>query len=48
MKCGFYTQALTHDLSKFSYTEISESIKFYVEGRSPIDVAKERQGYDIL
>ena len=47
IKCGFYKQAFTHDLSKFSYTEISESIKFYVAGRSPIDVAKERQGYSL-
>ena len=47
MKCGFYKQAITHDLSKFSYTEISESIQFYEEGRSPIDVAKERQGYSL-
>lgn len=47
MKCGFYAQAITHDLSKFSYTEISESIKFYEEGRSPIEVAKEKQGYSL-
>lgn len=47
IKCGLYMQAITHDLSKFSYTEISESIKFYEEGRSPIIVAKEKQGYSL-
>ena len=46
-KCGLYWQGLVHDLSKFSLTEFFESIKFYTGTRSPIDKAKEEQGYSL-
>ena len=36
-----------HDLSKFSPTEFLESIKYYTGTRSPIDKAKEEQGYSL-
>lgn len=44
-KVRLYWQGIVHDLSKFSYTEFSESVKFYTGTRSPIDAAKESQGY---
>ena len=45
-KLGIIWQGITHDLSKFSYTEFSESVKFFQGGKaSPIPVAKSTQGY---
>lgn len=44
-KLGIPWQGITHDLSKFSPTEFIESIKYYQEGISPIDVAKKEKGY---
>lgn len=45
---GIPCQGLLHDLSKFSWTEFSESVKFYQEGKSsPIVAAKKAQGYSL-
>ena len=40
-------QAFKHDLSKFSYTEFSESVKYYSGDKSPIENAKEIKGYSL-
>lgn len=40
-------QSFKHDLSKFSYIEFSESIKYYSGDRSPIDNAKDDKGYSL-
>ena len=46
IKAGIPIRGLLHDLSKFSYTEFSESVKYYQNGkRSPIPVAREEKGY---
>lgn len=46
VKAGIPIRGLLHDLSKFSYTEFSESVKYYQHGkRSPIPVAREEKGY---
>lgn len=45
-KAGIPIRGLLHDLSKYSYTEFSESVKYYQGGkRSPIPVAREEKGY---
>lgn len=46
-KLGIPWQGITHDLSKFSWIEFSEAIKFYDPTKSPIAVAKEKQGYSM-
>ena len=46
-KCGLYYQGIVHDLSKFSFTEFLESIKYYTGTKSPIDKAKEEKGYSL-
>ncbi len=46
VKAGIPIRGLLHDLSKYSYTEFSESVKYYQGGkRSPIPVAREEKGY---
>ena len=40
-------QAFKHDLSKFSYIEFSESVKYYTGDRSPIEICKEENGYSL-
>jgi hypothetical protein len=40
-------QAFIHDLSKFSYIEFSESVKYYTGDRSPIDNCKDIKGYSL-
>lgn len=42
---GIVWQGLIHDLSKFSWVEFRESIKYYQGDKSPIPIAKEKQGY---
>lgn len=47
-KCGFPLRGLLHDLSKFSYTEFSESVKYYKKAngkKSPLTVCKKENGY---
>jgi hypothetical protein len=40
-------QAFKHDLSKFSYIEFSEAVKYYSGDRSPIDNCKLKNGYSL-
>lgn len=44
-KMGLYYQGITHDLSKFSYTELKTGFKYYVGTSSPIDQEKKDKGY---
>lgn len=46
VQLGIPYRGLLHDLSKFSWVEFSESVKFYQGGKSsPIVAAKKEQGY---
>lgn len=45
--CSLYKQGLLHDLSKYSPTEFTESVKYYQGDRSPIDACKEANGYSM-
>lgn len=44
-KVGLYWQGITHDLSKFSWIEFWESVKYYNGTTSPINFAKADQGF---
>ena len=44
-KLGLYWRGLMHDISKYSWTEFGESIKYYQGNRSPIMAAREDKGY---
>lgn len=44
-KAGIPWQGLTHDLSKFSITELSDSVKYWTGKRSPLAICKEKNGY---
>lgn len=46
-KCGLYIQGLLHDLSKYSPTELIESVRYYQGDRSPILACKEDKGYSM-
>ncbi len=43
--CGLYSQGITHDLSKYSPSELFESIRYYQGNRSPYAYEKERFGF---
>jgi hypothetical protein len=43
-KCGIPFRGLVHDLSKFSPTELFESVKYYHGARSPLAVCREKKG----
>lgn len=43
--CGLYRQGLTHDLSKYSFSEFHESIKYFQGTRSPYAYEKEHFGF---
>ena len=43
--CGLYRQGLTHDLSKYSFSEFHESVKYFQGTRSPYAYEKEHFGY---
>ena len=45
IKVGIPFRGLVHDLSKYSYTEISESIKYTDGKKSPLKTSKEINGY---
>lgn len=47
IKAGIPWQGITHDLSKFSITELKESVKYYNGKRSPLALAKEENGYSL-
>lgn len=44
-KCGIVIQGLFHDLSKFSFIEFWEGVKYYKGTSSPIDECKRVNGY---
>lgn len=44
-RCGLYKQGLLHDLSKYSYSEFHESVKYFQGNRSPYMYEKEQFGY---
>ncbi len=44
-KCGLYYQGLTHDLSKYSLSELKPSIRYFQGDRSPYSKEKELYGY---
>ncbi|MBE6984020.1 MAG: catalase [Ruminococcaceae bacterium] len=46
-KVGLYWQGLTHDLSKYSWTEFSAGIKYYQGTRSPNSQERELNGYSL-
>lgn len=46
-KAGLYWQGLMHDMSKFSWIEFWESVKYYQGTSSPINVAKQDMGYSL-
>lgn len=43
--CGLYWQGLTHDLSKYSLSELIPSVKYYQGYRSPYNREKELYGF---
>ena len=43
-KCGLYKQGLLHDLSKYSYIEFSEGVKYFDGTKSPTAVCREKTG----
>ena len=45
VRAGIPWQGIVHDLSKFSYTELKESVMYYTGTRSPLAFAKEKNGY---
>ncbi|MBR1673353.1 MAG: catalase [Eubacterium sp.] len=44
-RCGLYKQGLLHDLSKYSWTEFSQGVKYFQGDRSPNDAEREDKGY---
>ena len=46
-QCGLYWQGITHDLSKFSWIEFWESVKYYQGTSSPINACKADKGYSL-
>lgn len=44
-KCGLYAQGLKHDLSKYSFSEFHESVKYFQGDRSPYMYEKEMFGF---
>ena len=46
VKVGIPIRGLLHDLSKYSFTEFSESVKYYADGKySPLLKCKQETGY---
>ncbi len=43
-KCGIFWQGVTHDFSKFSPSELFESVKYFQGNRSPITAARRDTG----
>lgn len=44
-KAGIPWRGFMHDWSKFSFTEFGESVKYYTGKRSPVQIAREENGY---
>lgn len=47
IKAGIPWRGLVHDLSKYSWTEFSESVKYYNGHKSPLHVCRENKGYSL-
>lgn len=45
VKAGIPFRGLIHDLSKYSFTEFFESVKYYNGKMSPIVIARNKKGY---
>ena len=43
--CGIPLQGLTHDLSKYGFTEFASSARYFQGNKSPIEAEKEEIGY---
>lgn len=43
--CGLTWRGITHDLSKFGWTEFGTSARYFQGNRSPIEAEKEDNGY---
>ena len=43
-KCGLYWQGIIHDLSKYSYIEFSEGVKYFDGKKSPTAVCRKLTG----
>ena len=43
-KCGLYYQGITHDLSKYSFIEFFEGVKYYQGTYSPISECRRKNG----
>lgn len=46
-RCGYIFRGIIHDMSKFSWTEFSESVKYYNGTVSPIYMCKKDKGYSL-
>lgn len=46
-KCGLVWRGIVHDLSKFSPTELFESVEYYQGNRSPIGVCRREKGVSL-
>ena len=44
-RVGLYRQGLTHDLSKYSFTEFSSGMRYFQGNRSPNTAEREDKGY---
>ena len=47
LKAGIPIRGLLHDLSKYSFVEFFESVKYYDGHRSPITYARKDKGYSL-
>ena len=48
VEAGIPFRGLVHDLSKFSFIEFFNSVKYYTGDRSPIDNEKDEKGYSYI
>ena len=46
-RLGLYWQGITHDLSKYSFTEFMTSARYFQGNRSPIGAERTKRGYSI-
>ena len=44
-KCGLFWRGLVHDLSKYSFTEFWEGVKYYNGKHSPIEECRKKEGF---
>ena len=45
LKCGMPIRGLLHDMSKLGPSELIPNLKYIEPGKSPVNVAKEKDGY---